>query len=111
MEDHKMITKKRKRLSAEVKWSIYRECEEDGAKIGEILRKHGIYSSDLQNIRQAVQEGALNRLREQFPGRKKVTMVDIDAYTLLEKELLIKEKALAELSVLFISLKKKVNLE
>jgi transposase-like protein len=115
MEGHKMIIKngykKRRRLSAEEKWSIYKECEQDEAKIGEILRKHGIYSSDLQNIRQAVQEGALDRLRDQVPGRKKVKTVDIDAYNLLEQDLLMKEKALAELSVLFTSLKKKVNLE
>jgi transposase-like protein len=115
MEDRKMIikngSKRRKRLSAEEKWGIYKECEQDEAKIGEILRKHGIYSSDLQNIRQAVQEGALERLRAQVPGRKKVKMIDINAYNLIQEELLTKEKALAELSVLFTSLKKKVNLE
>lgn len=103
--------KKRKRFSAEEKWNIFKECEQGDAKIGEILRKYGIYSSDLQNIRLAVQEGALERLREQVPGRKKVKTIDIEAYNLIQQDLLEKEKALAEMSVLFTSLKKKVNLE
>jgi len=47
-------SRKRRRLSAEEKWSIYQECEQSGVKIGEVLRKHGLYSSDLQLIRREV---------------------------------------------------------
>ncbi len=103
--------KQKRRLSAEEKWQIYRECEEPGAKVGEILRKYGLYSSDLQNIRKMVKEGSLERLRQSRPGRKKVTTVSAKDYEELESELARKEKALAEITVMFTALKKKVNLE
>jgi transposase-like protein len=103
--------KQKRRLSAEEKWEIYQECENPGAKIGEVLRKRGLYSSDLQHIRRDVKEGALDRLRMSKPGRKKVPSVPIEEHEQLRKELAEKEKALAELSVIFTSLKKKVSLE
>ena len=103
--------KQRRRLSAEEKWSIYQECEQPGVKIGEVLRKHGLYSSDLQLIRREVKEAALERLSNSRPGRKKVTTVAIEEHDRLKKELEEKEKALVELSVMFTTLKKKVNLE
>ena len=103
--------KQKRRLSAEEKWQIYRECEKPGTKVGEILRKYGLYSSDLQNIRKMVKEGSLERLRQSRPGRKKVTAVSVKDYEELESELARKEKALAEMTVMFTALKKKVNLE
>jgi len=103
--------KQKRRFSAEEKWQIYRECEQPGAKVGEILRKYGLYSSDLQNIRKIVKEGSLDRLRQSKPGRKKVTTVSIKDYEELESELARKEKALGEMTVMFTTLKKKVNLE
>ena len=103
--------KQKRRFSAEEKWQIYRECEQPGAKVGEILRKYGLYSSDLQNIRKMVKEGSLERLRQSKPGRKKVTNVSIKDYEQLESDLARKEKALAEMTVMFTALKKKVNLE
>ncbi len=60
MESHGK--KQRRRLSAEEKWNIYQECEKPGIKIGEVLRKHGLYSSDLQLIRREIKEAALERL-------------------------------------------------
>jgi transposase-like protein len=101
----------RRRLTAEEKWRIYHECEKPAAQIGEVLRKHGLYSSDLQNIRRDVQEGALDRLRQSKPGRKKAISVSMEEHAQLKQDLAQKEKALAELSVLFTVLKKKVNLE
>jgi transposase-like protein len=103
--------KQKRRLSAEEKWEIYQECEKPGAQIGEVLRKQGLYSSDLQNIRRDVREGALERLRQSKPGRKKVVSVPREDFERLRRELEEKEKALAELSVIFTALKKKVNLE
>lgn len=105
--EHSNGKKRKRRLSAEEKWRIYRECEQPGAKIGEILRKHGLYSSDLQTIRRVVQEGAIEGLSQSMPGRKKISTVPKDAYEQLAQDLAEKEKALAELSVLFTSLKKK----
>ena len=101
----------KRRLSAEEKWQIYRECEEPGAKVGEILRKYGLYSSDLQNIRKMVKEGSMERLRQSRPGRKKVTTVSVKDYEALESEIIRKDTALAEMTVMFTALKKKVNLE
>ena len=106
-----MSTQKRRKLSASKKWEIYQECHEPGAVIGEVLRKHGLYSTDLQRIRKAVEEGALEALGKTGVGRKKVTSVPKEDYDLISAELAEKEKALAEMSVLFTTLKKKVNLE
>jgi transposase-like protein len=110
MEQGNGKTQKR-RLSAEEKWQIYQECEQPGAKVGEILRKYRLYSSDLQNIRRDVRDGALERLRQSRPGRKKVTAVPREEHEQLKQDLAEKEKALVELLVLFTALKKKVNLE
>jgi len=103
--------RKRRRLSAEEKWRIYQQCQQPDARVGEILRAHGLYSSDLQKIRRAVEEGALESLRQSRPGRKKKTSVPIEDHEGLQRELYEKEKALAEMTVLFTTLKKKVNLE
>jgi len=112
MMDENIGSKKHKRrLTAEEKWQIYRECEQPGAKVGEILRKYGLYSSDLGNIRKMVKEGSLERLRQSKPGKRRVTTVSIKDYEQLESELARKEKALGEMTVMFTTLKKKVNLE
>ena len=106
-----MSTKKRRKLSAKKKWEIYQECQQHGAVIGEVLRKHGLYSTDLQRIRKAVEEGALEALGKSGVGRKKITSVPKEELDDVRADLAEKEKALAEMSVLFTSLKKKVNLE
>lgn len=103
--------KKRRHLSAQQKWQVYQECQQPDAKIGEILRKHGLYSSDLQRIRKTVEDGAVEALVNSTPGRKKVKTVPKNDFDQLQKDLEEKEKALAEMTVLFTSLKKKVNLE
>jgi len=103
--------KKRRHLSARQKWQIYRDCQQPDAKIGEILRKYGLYSSDLQRIRKIVEDGAVEALGNSTPGRKRVKTVPKEQFDDLKSELDEKEKALAEMSVLFTSLKKKVNLE
>jgi transposase-like protein len=103
--------KQKKILSPEEKLHVYHECQQPDAKIGEILRKWGLYSSDLQNIRRTVEHSALEGLRQSRPGRKKIRTVSIEEHERLQRDLNEKEKALAELSVMFTSLKKKVNLE
>lgn len=103
--------RKRRRLSAEEKWRIYQLCQQPGAKVGEILRSHGLYSSDLQKIRKTVEDGALENLRQSRPGRKKQTSVPVEEHERLQRDLGEKEKALVEMTVLFTTLKKKVNLE
>lgn len=107
----KNCKKQKKRPSPEEKLQIYHECQKSDAKIGEILRKWGLYSSDLQNIRRTVEHSALDGLRQSRPGRKKVVTVSLEEHERLQRDLAEKEKALAELSVMFTSLKKKVSSE
>ena len=54
--------KKRRYLSAEKKFQIYLETQRPDQPVGEILRREGMFSTDLARIRQQVREGALLRL-------------------------------------------------
>ena len=99
--------KKRRYLSPEKKFQIYLESQRGESPVGEILRREGIYSTDLTRIRQKVREGALERLAER-PGTKKKTVSQED-YDALKRELEEKERALADLSVELAILRKKTN--
>jgi len=83
------------------------ETQLPNCAVGEILRREGIYSTDLARIRQKVKEGALERLSDR-PGAKRKT-VSKDDYEALKKELEEKERALADLSVELAVLRKKTN--
>jgi len=54
--------KKRRFLSPEKKFQIYLEAQGNTQPIGEILRREGLFSTDLARIRLQVKEGALTRL-------------------------------------------------
>jgi transposase-like protein len=95
---------KRRRLSAERKLQIFVETSIPGAPIGEILRREGLYTSDLARIRDQVREGALEKLK-QGPGRRKKSPAERETERLLE-ELRKKEKALIELTMENLALKK-----
>jgi len=99
--------KKRRYLSAEKKFQIYLEAQTSTQPIGELLRREGLYSTDLARIRQQVREGALQRLGAK-PGRKQ-EQVNTDAYETLKTELQEKERTLADLSVELAILRKKTN--
>jgi transposase-like protein len=99
--------KKRRILSPEKKFQIFLESQSGNNPVGEILRREGIYSTDLTRIRQRVREGALERLAER-PGAKKKTVSQED-YDALKRELEGKERALADLSVELAVLRKKTN--
>lgn len=60
--------KRRKRLSAQERWTIQEAAAKD-AKVGEVLRRWGIDSSQLARIRDQVRTGALAELNK-GPGRK-----------------------------------------
>jgi transposase-like protein len=111
MTEQTLTAPKRRRRSAEEKWQIYTACQAPGAKIGEILRAHGMYASELQTIRRTIEAGALEALRTSQPGRKKIVTVAKEDHERLRQELAGREHALAELTVMFTALKKKVNLE
>ena len=100
-------TGKRRYLSAEKKYLLFLEAERGGQTLGELLRREGLYSSDLARIRDQVKEGALERLRAR-PGPKPQT-VGLEAYTALKQELEAKERAMADLSVELAVLRKKTS--
>ena len=99
--------RKRRFLTPEKKFQIFLESIRGKTPVGEILRREGIYSTDLIRIRQKAQEGALERLADR-PGAKK-KMVARDDYEALKRELQDKERALAELAVELAMLRKKTN--
>ena len=98
---------RRRHLSPEKKFQIFLESQSGKAPVGEILRREGIYSTDLTRIRQKVKEGALERLADR-PGAKRKT-VPLDNYEALKSELEEKERALAEQAVELAILRKKTN--
>ena len=99
--------KKRRLLSPEKKYQIFLESQSGQGPVGEILRREGLYSTDLARIREKVKEGALERLADR-PGAKRKTVAQQD-YEVLKKELEEKERALADLSVELAILRKKTN--
>ena len=98
---------KRRFLSAEKKLQIFLETQRGDKPTGEILRREGLYAADLSRIRQQVQEGAITRLSTK-PGKQK-SSVSADEYEKLKQELEQKERALADLSVELVILRKKTN--
>jgi len=104
---NKSPTKKRRYLSAEKKFQLYLEAQGSDKPIGELLRREGLFSTDLARIRQQVKEGALQRLSAK-PGKKR-DLVDTEAYEAIKRELQDKERALADLSVELAILRKKTN--
>jgi transposase-like protein len=99
--------KKRRLLSPEKKFQIFLESHTAKTPVGGILRREGIYSTDLARIRQKVTEGALERLADRPGARRK--MVPWEDYEALKRELEDKERALAEQAVELAILRKKTN--
>ncbi len=75
----------RRVLSAEKKYQIFLEAQREEKSATEILRREGLYSTDLARIRRQVKEGALERLSARV-GRK-AAMVPAEQYERLKKEL------------------------
>ncbi|MCG7851805.1 MAG: hypothetical protein MIO92_04710 [Methanosarcinaceae archaeon] len=99
--------KKRRYLSPEKKFQIFLESQVGKTPVGEILRREGLYSTDLARIRKQVKEGALERLSVR-PGLKRRT-VAFEDYEALKSDLGDKERALAEQAVELAILRKKTN--
>jgi transposase-like protein len=102
---HKSSDKKRRFLTAEKKFQIYLEAQNSDQPVSELLRRKGLYSTDLARIRQQVKEGALQRLSAK-PGRKQ-DQVSTEAYEAIKRDLQEKERTLADLSVELAILRKK----
>jgi transposase-like protein len=94
-------------LSPEKKYQIFLEAQRGEAPVGEILRREGLYSTDLARIQHKVKEGALQHLAQR-PGRSKKTVSE-EAYNQLKQELQEKERVMAEMAVELVILQKKTN--
>ena len=106
--DNNSIRRRRKNLTAREKWQIYQETSAKDAPIGEILRKYGLYSSELTKIRKQVEEGALKELGRRRYSRKPET-VSYEEHVKLKEELAKKEKALAQIAEEYLILKKRTD--
>ena len=99
-------SKRRRFLNAEKKFDLFVEsCRSPGC-IGEMLRREGLYHTDLARIRSIVEEGALAALRCVRPGKKKKPSVPAEAHEALLREKEEVEKALASLAMENQALKK-----
>lgn len=100
----------RRHLSPEEKFQIFIESTRSDIPIAEVLRKHGIHSSDLKRIRDTVKEGALKEFANR-KNRKKDSTVPKEVYLALKTENDRLQDTIVEQSVELALLKKKVNLE
>lgn len=98
---------KRRFLSPEKKYQIFLEAQRAEAPVGELLRREGLYSTDLARIQRKVKESALQGLAKR-PGRSKKTVSE-EEYDLLRQELQEKERVMAEMAVELAILRKKTN--
>ena len=106
--DNSSIGRRRKKLTAREKWQVYQETNAKDAPVGEILRKYGLYSSELTKIRRQVEEAALKELgRKRYSKRPEV--VPYEEYARIKEDLSNKEKALAQMSEEYLILKKRTD--
>ena len=66
-------SKRRRFLTAEKKFDLFLESCRSPGRIGEMLRREGLYHTDLARIRAIIEEGALAALRSVRPGKAKVS--------------------------------------
>jgi len=93
-------------LTAEKKFDLFVESCRSPGRIGEMLRREGLYHTDLARIRSVVEEGALAALRSIRPGKKRKPSVSAEAHEALLREKEEVEKALASLAMENQALKK-----
>ena len=99
--------KKRRVLSPEKKYQIFLEAQRGEHPVGDLLRREGLYSTDLARIQRKVKEGALQSLAKRpGPNKKAVAQEEYDA---LKRELQEKERVMAEMAVELAILRKKTN--
>jgi hypothetical protein len=92
-------SKRRRFLTAEKKFDLFVESCRSPGRVGEMLRREGLYHTDLARIRAVVEEGALSALRSVRPGRNKKPLVPAEAHEALLREKEEVEKALASLAM------------
>ena len=101
--------RKRRKISGEKKYAILEELKRNSGSQSEILRREGLYSTDIQRYEVIARDGAIKALNLSRPGRKSPQDVPMQEYESLKRELNRREMALSELAIEFTILKKKVN--
>lgn len=96
--------KRRRRLLAEDKYQIFLEASRGDVPLAVVLRKWGIYSSDLARIRELVRKGALESL-----GRGNGKVKENPQVSQMQAEKARLEEALKELAIENTLLRKKVD--
>ncbi|MCP4991976.1 MAG: hypothetical protein GY928_39775 [Colwellia sp.] len=95
--------RKRRHLSPEEKYHIFLEAvkAEKNGGIGEVIRRHGIHSSDLQRIKTTVEEGAVQAFKDRKSRSRHVSLEDYKAKEgeVKKLEAIVLEQA-AEITVL-----------
>jgi len=99
-------SKRRRFLTAEKKFDLFVESCRSPGRVGEMLRREGLYHTDLARIRAVVEEGALSALRSVRPGKKNKPSVPAEAHEALLREKEEVEKALTSLAMENQALKK-----
>lgn len=97
--------KKRRPLTAETKYAIFLEAGRGDVPVAEVLRKHGIHSSELQRIREKIRRGALKELGGK--SKASVNHPNDEELRRLQAEKERMEKALLELTIEHQLLKKR----
>ena len=94
--------------TAEEKLRLVQEAAKlSETELGAFLRQHGIHETHLEGWRRAIQAAALDALQKPKKGRKRPSP-EAKRVRELERELLRKDKALAEVTAL-LALKKKLE--
>ena len=99
--------RKRRNLSGEKKYQVLEEIKRNPSQKVEILRREGLYRSDLKKYEDIVRDAGIKALGQMRPGKKRPLEVPIERYEAIKRDHDAKEKALAELTVEFLALKKK----
>lgn len=97
---------KRPRLTAKKKFEIYLATRGENAPVGEILRQNGLHLSDLRVIEETVENSAIEGLKRRSGKVNKNEPVSGENFNAILRQLEQKEKALADLAVEFLILKK-----
>lgn len=101
-----MTINRKKRLTAKKKFEIYLQTRGENAPIGEILREYGLHLSDLRKIEEIVEHEAIASLKARSKSTKELKEVTPEDFLSLQNELERKDKALADLTVQYMILKK-----
>jgi len=98
--------RKRRNLTDEEKYEIFLEASRGEVKVGDVLRKWNLHSTDLQRIRETVRNGALREFQARRSRKPMVSAAEVEQLRAEKGRL---EQTLIEQSVELMLLKKKIN--